>query len=191
MFQVTGCNVLAVSRSTLTPGRSWPIIGWRHRTSRRHNTSHVGFDSFPHLANILPQPTRPPIMSGPAAADTHISTSHSYFLRPAPNPSHPPISLLLRGVNISSTSKYPNLSNRPPITGDDATASRTQRNDARRLRAGVQSQLSEEDGGMWRNAEAGGSEGWFVGHPFTEDKVDVSCFCLLDGGLSLETVRYI
>ena len=113
------------------------------------------------------------IMSGPADQDALVSTSHSNFFRPPPSPSQPPIAILLRGVNLSSTSKFPNISRQAPAHHDLSLLNRAQRDEARRARAGVQSHLSEEEGGMYSGAEKGGREGWFVGHPFVEPEVDL------------------
>ena len=104
--------------------------------------------------------------------DTRINTSHSQFLRPSTNSSYPPTSLILRGVNLSSTSKYPNLKQKGHTEPPGST--REARDAARLSRSGVQSRLSDEEGGIWSDAEAGGYDGWFVGHPFVEDEADVS-----------------
>ena len=105
---------------------------------------------------------------------SHIKTSHSSFLRSSPDPAQPPIALLLRGVNLSSTSKFPNIPNPPSIRGDTTRSSRKQRDLERQSRAGVLSHLSEEQAAIWTDAEKGGRPGWFVGHPFAEEQVDVS-----------------
>ncbi len=85
-------------------------------------------------------------MTTSATKDSHIGTSHSYFLRPAPNPSHPPIALLLRGVDLASTSNFPNIRNPPSINAGPSRC-RGSRDEATKLRAGAPSQLSEEEGG--------------------------------------------
>ena len=99
-----------------------------------------------------------------------LDTSHSQFLKPPPHPDLPPVSVLLRGVNLSSTSKYP--SSRTQRPGADAGSTRTARDDLRRWEAGVETHLSDEDL-FWGEAERGGRDGWFVGHPLQEEGMEV------------------
>lgn len=101
-----------------------------------------------------------------------LDTSHSHFLIPSTDPSYPPVSVLLRGVNLSSTSKFPNFAKTTsPSTSE--RSNRTERDAARLHSAGVQTHLGVE-GSLWDEAERGGDEGWFVGHPFDLDATDVS-----------------
>jgi len=100
-----------------------------------------------------------------------LDTSHSQFLKPPPHPNLPPISVLLRGVNLSSTSKYPSSSTTRP--NGQVGATRTARDDLRRWEAGVETHLSDEDL-FWGEAERGGRDGWFVGHPLQEAGMEVS-----------------
>lgn len=99
-----------------------------------------------------------------------LNTSHSHFLIPSNDPSYPPVSVLLRGVNLSSTSKFPNFAK---SASSSEKSNRTERDAARLHSAGVQTHLGVE-GSLWDEAERGGDEGWFVGHPFDLDATDVS-----------------
>jgi hypothetical protein len=98
-----------------------------------------------------------------------ITTSHSYFLRPSHQPSHPPVALLLRGVNLSSTSKYPSFTDTQLAK---LGGTRDERDKRRSHAAGMQSHLGER-AGLYSEAEAGGRDGWFVGHPLLLDEADV------------------
>lgn len=93
-----------------------------------------------------------------------IDTAYSHFLQRSPDHSTPPISLILRGVNLSSTAKFPASDNppQPPTT-------RSLRDQLRQWQAGQQSHLDP-----YSEAEAGGRDGWFVGHPLPEDGIEVS-----------------
>jgi hypothetical protein len=97
-----------------------------------------------------------------------ISTGHSAFLKPALQLGHPARSLILRGINLSSSAKFPHYS---ADSIPDAFDSRSQRNHRRWMRAGVK---SHEASGLWDEAESGGHEGWFNGAPFPLDEADVS-----------------
>jgi hypothetical protein len=107
-------------------------------------------------------------MSRPALDMDLISTGHSAFLKPSLQEGHPARSLILRGINLSSTAKFPHYT---PDAIPDATGSRTQRDHRRWMRAGVK---SHEPDGLWDEAESGGHEGWFNGAPFPLDEADVS-----------------
>jgi hypothetical protein len=107
-----------------------------------------------------------------------LSTSHRAFHEPVLQftPSQdgddrqPTRTLCLRGVNLSSTAKYPSL----PARDRDAeheTTSREQRDMWREEEAGMKSHLYD---GMWEEAEAGGRDGWFVGRPLRMEGIDVS-----------------
>ena len=101
-----------------------------------------------------------------------IDTSHSYFLKQPSNPDLPPISLILRGVNLSSTSKFPSWTTPRPYA-HNAELTRTERDELREWDAGVQTQIANAET-FWGEAEKGGHDGWFVGHPLQEDGMDVS-----------------
>ena len=101
-----------------------------------------------------------------------INTSHAEFHKQANNPDLPPISLLLRGVNLSSASKFPAWSTpRPYAHKTDLT--RVERDELREWDAGIQTQIANEEA-FWGEAEKGGRDGWFVGHPLQEDGLEVS-----------------
>jgi len=102
-----------------------------------------------------------------------INTSHSYFLKQDSNPNLPPISVMLRGVNLSSTSKFPSWSTPRPYAHKTGL-SRTERDELREWDAGVQTQIANPER-LWSEAEKGGHDGWFVGHPLQEDGMEVSC----------------
>jgi hypothetical protein len=96
-----------------------------------------------------------------------ISTGHSAFLKPALQEGQPARSLILRGVNLSSTSKAPHY---PESTIPRVGETREDRDRRRWLRAGLK---SHEADGLWSEAEKGGHEGWFNGAPFPLDEADV------------------
>jgi hypothetical protein len=101
-----------------------------------------------------------------------IDTSYSNFLKRSTDSNLPPISLLLRGVNLSSTSKFPSwTAPRPYAHKKELT--RTERDELREWDAGVQTQVANPET-FWGEAEKGGHDGWFVGHPLQEDGMDVS-----------------
>jgi hypothetical protein len=152
------------------------------RNTLRHST--------PHLPHIQPppstvrsnsistsplssfQPLHLQVMSVPSqAAPRHIYTAHSDFLLPPKTPSHPPSSLLLRGVNLSS--KFPSTSS-SSREQQDPQSTRAERDEARRHASGVQSHMDDAEGGLWSEAEKGGKDGWFVGHPLALDGAEVS-----------------
>jgi hypothetical protein len=120
--------------------------------------------SFTFLSLVIHYTTmaRPPL-------DTDlISTGHSAFLKPALQQAHPARSLILRGINLSSSAKFPhNTAESIP----DAADTRSQRDYRRWMRAGVK---SHEPSGLWDEAESGGHDGWFNGAPFPLDEADVS-----------------
>jgi hypothetical protein len=131
---------------------------------------HYGF--FPHLLisrhHYYLIVIHRPAMARPSLDTDLISTGHSAFLKPALQQAHPARSLILRGINLSSSAKFPHY------TADsipDATDSRSQRDHRRWMRAGVK---SHEPSGLWDEAESGGHEGWFNGAPFPLDEADVS-----------------
>jgi hypothetical protein len=107
-------------------------------------------------------------MSRPESDLDLISTGHSDFLKPSLQQGHPARSLILRGVNLSSTAKFPHY---PADTIPESSDSRSQRDHRRWIRSGVK---SHEPAGLWDDAEAGGREGWFNGAPFPLDEADVS-----------------
>jgi hypothetical protein len=110
-------------------------------------------------------------LPGPDAPQ-HIYTAHSDFLLPPRKPSQPPSSLLLRGVNL--TSKFPSTPPLPINNSDASNSSREERDEKRKRSAGVESHLDDAEGGIWTEAENGGREGWFVGHPLALDGAEVS-----------------
>jgi len=108
------------------------------------------------------------IMSRPQPDMDLISTGHSAFLKPSLQQGHPARSLILRGINLSSSAKFPHYS---AVDIPDASGSRAHRDHRRWMRAGVK---SHESAGLWDEAETGGREGWFNGAPFPLDEADVS-----------------
>jgi hypothetical protein len=115
-------------------------------------------------------------MATPSAesSSNHIFTAHSDFLRPAVLPNHPPTSLLLRGVNL--TSKFPSAFPLPPKSADQSIpgSTRESRDAVRAREAGTESHYTEEEAGIWTAAENGGQDGWYVGHPLVLDGAEVS-----------------
>nr|XP_018263853.1 uncharacterized protein I303_03727 [Kwoniella dejecticola CBS 10117]OBR86011.1 hypothetical protein I303_03727 [Kwoniella dejecticola CBS 10117] len=127
------------------------------------------------------------VSSAPARAV--LDTSHSYFLQPSGNPGDPPIALLLRGVNLGSTSKYPTLPNSLTEYSNLQGSSRSERDHKRRILAGQESHLGEEEVGLYSEAEQGGRDGWFVGRPFPIEEADVHLLRLKAWGFT--TIRYL
>ncbi|WWD15903.1 hypothetical protein CI109_100327 [Kwoniella shandongensis] len=129
----------------------------------------------------------------PNPGPNHLSTSHAYFLQPSSDPALPPTALLLRGVNLSSTSKYPTLPESLPqystLRSDPAKLSRKERDDIRRVLAGQESHLGEDETRWWSEAEEGGREGWFSGRPFPVEEADVHLRRLKAWGFT--TIRYL
>lgn len=102
-----------------------------------------------------------------------ISTAHGFFLEPSPIPGHPPVARILRGVNLSSSSKYPTFpdtANVVPQSGNTRQERDANRHKAMGFRTDIPAQ---EKGGIWDEAEAGGRDGWFVNRPMHEDWADV------------------
>lgn len=108
-------------------------------------------------------------MSGRKFDPDLISTGHSAFLKPALQEGHPARSLILRGVNLSSTAKFPHY---PESSIPQPGGTREERDHRRWLRAGLKSHELE---GLYDDAEGGGREGWYNGAPFPLDEADVSC----------------
>lgn len=113
-----------------------------------------------------------------------ISTGHSAFLKPALQDGHPARSMILRGVNLSSSAKFPHY---PESSIPGPGESREDRDRRRWLRAGLNSHETE---GLWDEAEKGGHEGWFNGAPFPLDEADVSS-STFPGEISLSQRRCI
>lgn len=109
-------------------------------------------------------------MSRPSPDLDLISTGNSAFLKPSLQKGHPARSLILRGVNLSSSAKFPH---HPADSIPEPSDSRAQRDHRRWLRGGIKSHEAE---GLWDEAESGGHEGWFNGAPFPLDEADVSAF---------------
>nr|XP_019042696.1 hypothetical protein I302_08401 [Kwoniella bestiolae CBS 10118]OCF21626.1 hypothetical protein I302_08401 [Kwoniella bestiolae CBS 10118] len=128
-------------------------------------------------------------MISSAPSLSQLDTSHSYFLQPSPTPGAPPVGLLLRGVNIGSTSKFPTLPTSLTEYDDLTTSSRADRDRKRQILAGQQSHLGEEEVEFYSEAEAGGRDGWFVGRPFPLEEADVHLRRLKAWGFT--TIRYI
>ncbi|WWC90036.1 uncharacterized protein L201_004966 [Kwoniella dendrophila CBS 6074] len=112
-------------------------------------------------------------MVSTASPQAHLDTSHSYFLKPSSVPGGPPVSLLLRGVNICSTSKNPTLPNSLSEYQNLSEVTRNERDQKRRILAGQESHLGEEEVRFYSEAEEGGRDGWFVGRPFPLEEADV------------------
>ncbi|KAK4686623.1 hypothetical protein P7C73_g3500, partial [Tremellales sp. Uapishka_1] len=124
------------------------------------------------------------------ATPTPLTTSHSYFLRKSDDASHPPISLILRGVNLSSTAKYPTFAeaqNLPPLS---ESSTRAERDERRRILTGVASHLDDAGGGLWTEAEEGGRDGWFVGRPLMLDEADIHLRRLKASGFTAISGKY-
>lgn len=98
-----------------------------------------------------------------------LTTAHGHFLLPPPSANLPAPSVLLRGVNLSSSSKYPPFAPSTP----SATGTREERDRARLEEAGWRTDIPA-DSGWWEEAERGGQDGWFVGRPLKEEEADVS-----------------
>ncbi|WRT67127.1 uncharacterized protein IL334_004093 [Kwoniella shivajii] len=128
-------------------------------------------------------------MVAPNPSRSQLDTSHSYFLQPSSTTGGPPIGLLLRGVNISSTSKYPTLPQSLDEYQDLAGRTRDERDKKRRILAGQESYLGEEEVGFYSEAEQGGRDGWFVGRPFPLEEADVHLKRLKAWGFT--TIRYL
>lgn len=107
-----------------------------------------------------------------------ISTGHSAFLKPALQQGHPARSLILRGVNLSSTAKFPHY---PESSIPRPGQTRDERDRRRWIRAGLK---SHEEQGLWDEAEKGGHEGWFNGAPFPLDEADVRSTSISSGDVS-------
>ncbi|WWD10145.1 hypothetical protein V865_008279 [Kwoniella europaea PYCC6329] len=128
-------------------------------------------------------------MVSSAPARSQLDTSHSYFLQPSSVPGGPPVGLLLRGVNLSSTSKFPTIPNSLSQYQDLTGVSRSDRDQKRQLLAGQQSHLGEEEVGFYTEAEQGGRDGWFVGRPFPLEEADVHLRRLKAWGFT--TIRFL
>ncbi|KAK6902923.1 hypothetical protein I203_108183 [Kwoniella mangroviensis CBS 8507] len=122
-------------------------------------------------------------------ARSQLDTSHSYFLQPSSVSGGPPVGLLLRGVNLSSTSKFPTLPNSLSQYQDLTGVSRSDRDQKRQILAGQQSHLGEEEVGFYTEAEQGGRDGWFVGRPFPLEEADVHLRRLKAWGFT--TIRFL
>ncbi|WVR05246.1 hypothetical protein IAU60_002258 [Kwoniella sp. DSM 27419] len=123
-------------------------------------------------------------------ARPHLSTSHAYFLQTNPTRGGPPVALLLRGVNLSSTSKYPTLPQSLTDYEDVAsTSSRKARDVKRRTLAGQETHLGEDQVRLFSEGEEGGRDGWYVGRPFPEQDADIHLRRLKAWGFT--TIRYI
>ncbi|WVF72138.1 hypothetical protein IAT40_006950 [Kwoniella sp. CBS 6097] len=121
----------------------------------------------------------------------NLSTSHSYFLKQSVIEGSPPIALLLRGVNLSSTSKFPIIQD-PSRSGSYTSTegkTRAERDEKRRILAGQLSHSGEEEVRFYSEAEEGGKDGWFVGRPFPEEEADVHLKRLKAWGFT--TIRYL
>jgi hypothetical protein len=108
-----------------------------------------------------------------------ISTAHGFFLQPSPIPGHPPVARILRGVNLSSSSKYPTFAGTEgivPQTGRSREERDANREKAMGYRTDLPAQGSQEvpARGIWDEAEEGGREGWFVNRQVHEEWADVS-----------------
>lgn len=114
-------------------------------------------------------------MTAPPADFELLSTGHSTFLKPSHQPDAPARSIIFRGVNLASTSKFPRPNGLPSITGDGVgDGTRKDRDKLREAKAGAKSHLDEEESRFYSDAEEGGKEGWFNGAPFPIEEADVS-----------------
>lgn len=98
-----------------------------------------------------------------------LETAYGHFLLPSPSPGAPQPALLLRGVNLSSTSKLPTFKESVQTQG----STREERDRERLDEVGWRTDLPGESG-WWDEAENGGRDGWFVGRPLKEEDADVS-----------------
>ncbi|ORX39856.1 glycoside hydrolase superfamily [Kockovaella imperatae] len=116
---------------------------------------------------------------------THrIDTADANFLIPSDANSSTPRSILLRGVNLSSSSKYPCHSGR----FEPSESTRSDRDASRKHQAGIHSALGEEYG-FYSDAEKGGYDGWFVDRPLPEKEAETHLRRLQSWGFT--TVRLI
>lgn len=105
-----------------------------------------------------------------------ISTAHGFFLESSSTPGHPPLARILRGVNLSSSSKYPTFLSAPEDDTLPQSGNTREERDANRAKEmGYRTDLpAQEPGGKWDEAESGGRDGWFVNRPMHEEWADVS-----------------
>ena len=131
----------------------------------RSNTTSVGAPKASSDPNSRSNHSTP----SPTLSMLKLRTAHGHFLLPPSSPSLPSPSVLLRGVNLSSSSKFPPF---PPST-PNPTGTREERDRARLEDSGWRTDIPAQNG-WWEEAEKGGREGWFVGRPLKEDEADVS-----------------
>lgn len=99
-----------------------------------------------------------------------ILTAYGSFFKYSPARDAFPRSVLLRGVNLSSTAKFPR-STRSQAQVPGARKAR----DVNRLQAsGIYRRPEDAKDYFWSDAEEGGPEGWFNDAPFLEEEADVS-----------------
>jgi len=142
------------------------------------NTTSVG----PPMTSTTPIP--PSDHTTPSPTLPKLRTAHGHFLLPPSSPSLPSPSLLLRGVNLSSSSKFPPF---PPST-PKPTGTREERDRARLEDSGWRTDIPAQNG-WWEEAEKGGRDGWFVGRPLKEDEADVHFWRLKAWGFT--AIRWI
>ncbi|RXK36432.1 hypothetical protein M231_06276 [Tremella mesenterica] len=115
-----------------------------------------------------------------------IETSYGNFFRSPVHVTEVPTSLILRGVNLGSSAKVPAF--RPDTYSNLPQDTREQRDEYRRHLAGFSTHVGGQ-GALWDEAERGGREGWFVGHPLQEEEADLHFRRLKLWGYRL--IRYI
>ena len=117
-----------------------------------------------------------------------LNTSHGQFFLPSALPDQPPIAVVLRGVNLSSSSKYP-ASKGPQPELANGVGDRHARDQLRQWEAGIQTYIDNED--VWNEAKEGGRDGWFVGHPLQEADCTVRYDISFSANLTLTHKSFI
>jgi hypothetical protein len=184
---------LSYISSATTPDRQ------KHRMSATNSVSSASAGA--RLAPPIDQSTPSQVPASAPSSDRTpssdlpvLQTAYNSFLLPAPASGAPAPSVLLRGVNLSSSSKFPPFAE--PVK--EASGTREERDQTRLDALGWRTDLPGESG-WWDEAEAGGREGWFVGRPIREEDADVSeihrsscCSCTIPSPVNIRLMfRFI